>query len=86
MHHAHCPDADHVGEPVASAGLLPDAGLAAELPGDLDDLTGTGGAERMERDRFVHDPWALAEPAVEEFLRFDRLRSSSPAPSSNRPS
>lgn len=24
-----------------------------------------------ERDRFVHDPWALAEPAVEEFLRFD---------------
>jgi cytochrome P450 len=24
-----------------------------------------------ERERFVNDPWGLAEPAVEEFLRFD---------------
>jgi cytochrome P450 len=24
-----------------------------------------------ERERFARDPWALAEPAVEEFLRFD---------------
>ena len=28
-------------------------------------------SDDAERDRFVHDPWALAEPAVEEFLRFD---------------
>jgi len=28
-------------------------------------------SDEAERDRFAADPWGLAEPAVEEFLRFD---------------